>query len=230
MELSVNQRVLSANDEIASQIRQRLRGTGCFTANIISSPGAGKTTLLERTASLLKNRYPDLRWAAIEGDIATDLDASRVARHGVPAVQINTRGDCHLDARMVFDALSRLDAQAPLASLDLLLIENVGNLVCPTEYDLGEDAKVVVASIAEGDDKPAKYPATFAKASALVVNKIDLMPYVDCDVERLIRDATTINPRLTVMRVSCRTGEGLEAWIDWLADGVTAAKSRVSEG
>jgi hydrogenase nickel incorporation protein HypB len=224
MEIPVEQRILTANDRLAERNRERLRASSCFVVNLISSPGAGKTSLLERTADALLARPEPVRLAVIEGDIATEQDAARVRARGVPAVQINTRGDCHLDARMVSDALDRLAKQTDLAKLDLLIIENVGNLVCPTEFDLGEDAKVVVASVPEGHDKPSKYPATFLRASAMVVNKIDLLPYVDCDLGRLVGDARAINGSLAVFPLSCRTGEGLDAWIDWLLDGVRRSR------
>ena len=223
--IAVQQRILDTNDRLAATVRARLGLSGTFVANLISSPGAGKTTLIERTAARLAAHPARPRWAVIEGDIATEQDAERVRRHGVPAVQINTHGDCHLDARMITAALASLEAQVPVADLDLLVVENVGNLVCPVEFDLGEDAKVVVASVAEGDDKPSKYPATFGRAAAMVVNKIDLLPYVDCDLGRLIGDARGLNPDLTVLPVSCRTGEGLDAWVDWLLAGVAAKRS-----
>ncbi len=225
MEIPVQQRILAANEELAARNRARLRASGCFVVNLISSPGAGKTSLLERTADALRARPEAVSFAVIEGDIATEQDAARVRARGVPAVQINTRGDCHLDARMVAKALDDLTAQVDLAALDLLIIENVGNLVCPTEFDLGEDAKVVVASVPEGHDKPSKYPATFLRASAMVVNKIDLLPYVDCDLERLVGDARAINGGLAVLPLSCRTGEGLGAWIDWLLAGARRARA-----
>jgi len=219
MEIPVERRILAANEDLAARNRERLRAAGCFVVNLISSPGAGKTSLIERTADALRAKPAPVSFAVIEGDIATEQDAARVRARGVAAVQINTRGDCHLDARMVSGALDRLAEQTDLSKLDLLIIENVGNLVCPTEFDLGEDAKVVVASVPEGDDKPSKYPATFLRASAMVVNKIDLLPYVDCDLDRLIGDARAVNGRLAVFPLSCRTGEGLEAWIDWLLAG-----------
>jgi hydrogenase nickel incorporation protein HypB len=234
MEIPIQQRILATNEALAARNRARLRAGRCFVVNLISSPGAGKTSLLERTADALLARPPSVSltapvsFAVIEGDIATEQDAARVRARGVPAVQINTRGDCHLDARMVAEALDRLAEQIDLATLDLLIIENVGNLVCPTEFDLGEDAKVVVASVPEGDDKPSKYPATFLRASAMVVNKIDLLPYVDCDLGRLIGDARAINGQLAVFPLSCRTGEGLGPWIDWLLAGVREAGGRRS--
>lgn len=221
MEISIQQRILATNEALAARIRDRLRASGCFVVNLISSPGAGKTSLLECTADILLALPEPLPFAVIEGDIATEQDADRVRRRGIPAVQVITKGDCHLDARMVAEALDRLAEQTDLARLKLLIIENVGNLVCPTEFDLGEDAKVVVSSVPEGDDKPSKYPATFLNARAMVVNKIDLLPYVDCDINRLIGDAKAINGDLAVFALSCRTGEGLGAWIDWLLAGAS---------
>jgi hydrogenase nickel incorporation protein HypB len=222
--LSVQRRILDTNDQMAESLRARLSSVGTFVVNLISSPGAGKTTLIEKTAGLLAGDARPLRWAVIEGDIATEQDADRVRRHGVSAVQINTHGDCHLDARMVTTALDKLAEQTVVRELELLVVENVGNLVCPVEFDLGEDAKVVVASVAEGDDKPSKYPSTFGRAAAMVVNKVDLLPYVDCDLDRMIGDARAMNPTLAVMPVSCRTGEGLEVWVEWLRAGVVAKR------
>lgn len=213
-EIPIQRRILATNEALAARVRERLGR--CFVVNLISSPGAGKTSLLERTAEALRSEADPPSFAVIEGDIATEQDAERVRAHGVPAVQINTRGDCHLEARMVLGALDRLAEQTDLAKLELLIVENVGNLVCPTEFDLGEDAKVVVASVPEGHDKPSKYPATFHRATAMVVNKIDLLPYVDCNLDRLIGDAKAINPDLAVFPLSCRTGEGVSAWVDWL--------------
>lgn len=219
MEIQIEQRILATNDEQAAALRARFKAAGTFVVNLISSPGAGKTSLLERTAAALRALPKPPTFAVIEGDIATEQDAERVRKHGIPAVQINTHGDCHLDARMVAGAIDRLSGLTELGKLDLLIVENVGNLVCPTEFDLGEDAKVVVASVAEGADKPSKYPATFLNAKAMVVNKIDLLPYVDCDLDRLIGDARAINPGLAVFPVSCRTGEGIDSWIEWLIAG-----------
>jgi hydrogenase nickel incorporation protein HypB len=222
--LSVQRRILDTNDQMAETIRRRLASSGTFVVNLISSPGAGKTTLIEKTAGLLAGNGRPLRWAVIEGDIATEQDADRVRGQGVPAVQINTHGDCHLDARMLTGALEKLGEQTSMRDLELLVVENVGNLVCPIEFDLGEDAKVVVASVAEGDDKPSKYPSTFGRAAAMVVNKIDLLPYVDCSLDRMVGDALAMNPTLAVIPVSCRTGEGLQAWVDWLRAGVAAKR------
>jgi hydrogenase nickel incorporation protein HypB len=213
--ITIERKVLEKNDAFAQQNRQRFADHRVFAFNIVSSPGAGKTTLLERTIEALRDRW---RLAVVEGDVQTDFDAQRVARYGVPAVQIVTNGGCHLEARLVQDALDRLD----LAALDLVVIENVGNLVCPANYDLGEALKVVVLSTTEGDDKPLKYPAMFRNASVLVINKMDLLPYVPCDAGALRRHALDINPGLTVFETSCTTGAGLPAWCDWLSTRIAA--------
>jgi hydrogenase nickel incorporation protein HypB len=201
--------ILKANARIAEENRRALREAGVFSINIMSSPGAGKTTLLDRTIRALGGR---IRFGVIEGDIQGTHDAEVISALGVPVVQINTDGGCHLDANMINSVLPDL----PLGDLDLLVIENVGNLVCPAEFDLGEDAKVMLLSVAEGDDKPLKYPAMFRTSEALIVNKIDLAPHIDVSVEKIRRDALSLNPRLAVMEVSCRTGTGLETWYRWL--------------
>jgi hydrogenase nickel incorporation protein HypB len=215
--ITIERKVLEKNDVIAGANRARLAANGVFAINLVSSPGAGKTTLLERTIEGLRDR---LAIGVIEGDVHTDLDAQRVARFGMPVVQIVTNGGCHLEARLVADALDRLDLAA--LKLDLLVIENVGNLVCPANYDLGEAMKVVVLSTTEGDDKPLKYPTMFRNASALVINKIDLLPYVSADVETITRHARLTNPDLTIFETSATTGAGLPAWCDWLAAKVMA--------
>ena len=207
--ITIERKVLEKNDEIAHQNRALLARHGILAINMVSSPGAGKTSILERMLERIKERVPI---AVIEGDVQTDLDARRVARYGVPAVQIVTRGGCHLEANLVRDALAGL----ALAGIKVLIIENVGNLVCPSNYDLGEAFKVVVASTTEGDDKPMKYPAMFRNASVLIINKIDLLPYVASDIDALQSNALAINPALTVFRTSCTTGEGISAWCDWL--------------
>ena len=207
--ITIERKVLEKNDEIAHQNRALLARHGILALNMVSSPGAGKTSILERMLERIKERVPI---AVIEGDVQTDLDARRVARYGVPAVQIVTRGGCHLEANLVRDALAGL----ALAGIKILIIENVGNLVCPSNYDLGEAFKVVVASTTEGDDKPLKYPAMFRNASVLIINKIDLLPYVASDIDALQSNALAINPALTVFRTSCTTGEGISAWCDWL--------------
>ena len=216
--VTIERKVLEKNDEIATLNRARFAEHRLFVFNIVSSPGAGKTTLLERTIEALRD---DVRIGVVEGDVQTDFDAQRVARYGVPAVQIVTNGGCHLEARLVRDALEALDLKA----LDLLVIENVGNLVCPANYDLGEGLKVVVLSITEGEDKPLKYPAMFRRASVLVINKIDLLPYVNARVETIEQYAREINPDLTIFRTSCTTGDGIAAWCDWLRQRVAAARA-----
>lgn len=207
--LTIERKVLEKNDEVANENRALLARYGIFAINMVSSPGAGKTSILERTLETLGGT---LSVAVIEGDVQTDLDARRVARHGVPAVQILTRGGCHLEANLVRDALRGLS----LGGLRLLIIENVGNLVCPSNYDLGEAMKVVVASTTEGDDKPLKYPAMFRNASVLIINKIDLLPYTDSSISTLRSNALQINPSLTVFETSCRTGRGIDEWCAWL--------------
>lgn len=207
--ITIERKVLEKNDAIANQNRALIEKHGIFAINIVSSPGAGKTTLLERT---LEHLAGQLSVAVIEGDVQTDLDARRVAKYNVPAVQIVTAGGCHLEANLVQDALRSLD----LAHIGLLLIENVGNLVCPSNYDLGEAMKVVVASTTEGDDKPLKYPGMFRNSSVLIINKIDLLPYLTCDIAALRANALQINPALTVFETSATTGAGIPAWCDWL--------------
>jgi hydrogenase nickel incorporation protein HypB len=209
--LTIERRVLEKNDEIATKNRMHFQGRGMTVLNLVSSPGAGKTSLLEKTLEELRG---SLRIAVVEGDVQTSLDAERVARYGVPVIQIVTHGGCHLDAVLVRDAVAAM----PLDGVQLLVIENVGNLVCPANYDLGEDMKVVVASTTEGDDKPLKYPAMFRNAAVLVINKIDLLPYVPCDLDALRRNALSINPRLRVFALSAATGAGMAAWCSWLTD------------
>ncbi len=215
--ITIERKVLEKNDEIARQNREAFKRQGVFVVNIVSSPGAGKTSILEKSAERLRGR---VKLAVIEGDVQTDLDAQRVARYGIPAVQIVTRGGCHLEANLVRDALQTLDLQ----SLDLLIIENVGNLVCPANYDLGEDMKVVVASTTEGDDKPLKYPAMFRNASVLLLNKIDLVPYINAKPAVLRANALAINPGLTIFETSATTGEGIDAWCDWLSQRAGSEK------
>jgi len=209
--ITIERKVLARNDEFAAQNRARFAESGLFVFNIVSSPGAGKTSLLERTLERLRE---STRIAVVEGDVQTDFDAQRVAKYGVPVVQIVTNGGCHLEARLVQDALAELD----LANLDLLVIENVGNLVCPANYDLGEAMKVVLLSTTEGDDKPLKYPGMFRNAAVLVINKTDLVPYAGCDLEAMRKNALSVNPNLTVFETSCTTGAGLDAWCEWLRD------------
>ncbi len=203
--------MLQENDEVARENRNLFRERGIFVLNLMSSPGSGKTSTLERTIEHLPE---GLRLAVIEGDIYTTRDAERIEARGVPVVQINTAGACHLDARMIKPALEDFD----LGAVDLLIVENVGNLVCPAEFDLGEDARAVVLSVTEGNDKPMKYPLIFRLSRAALINKIDLLPYTDCDMAELERDMAMINPELKTFQVSARTGQGFEHWLEWLAE------------
>jgi hydrogenase nickel incorporation protein HypB len=214
--ITIERKILEKNDEIAMENRSLFARHGVFVINMVSSPGAGKTSILERSLERLKG---ELKVAVIEGDVQTDLDAQRVARYGVPAVQIVTRGGCHLEANLVRDALKNIN----LSGLQILIIENVGNLVCPSNYDLGEAMKVVVASTTEGDDKPLKYPAMFRNASVLVINKIDLIPYVNSSLATLRTNALQINPDLKIFETSCTTGAGMDEWCSWLAQRARAA-------
>ena len=207
--VTIAQNILAVNEHVAQEIRQALMARGIRALNVMSSPGAGKTTLLERTIERLRGQ---LAIGVIEGDVETSADAERIEAAGAQTVQINTRGACHLEAHMIRDALAHVD----LSAADLLVIENVGNLVCPATWDLGEDMRVVVVSTSEGDDKPAKYPQMFAVAHVMVVNKLDLLPYVEYDLEKVKRSALAINPHLRIFEVSCRTGEGLDTWCEWL--------------
>jgi hydrogenase nickel incorporation protein HypB len=205
--IDLEQRVLAKNDELAGDNRRWLADRGVVAVNVMSSPGSGKTTLLERTI-----RELDRPVSVIEGDQETTYDADRIRAAGARAVQVNTGSGCHLDATMVHQALVQLDPEPD----SLLVVENVGNLVCPALFDLGESAKVVVISVTEGDDKPLKYPHMFAAADLVVVNKTDLLPYVDFDVERLTEDARRLHPGLVVITLSARTGEGMQEWYSWL--------------
>jgi hydrogenase nickel incorporation protein HypB len=215
--VTIAQNILAANDTIAQEIKQSLAARGIRVLNIMSSPGAGKTTLLERTIERLRGQ---LSIGVIEGDIETSADAERIEAWGAETVQINTQGACHLEAHMIRDALQQVD----LERIELLIIENIGNLVCPADWNLGEDIRVVVVSTSEGDDKPAKYPQMFAASQILIVNKIDLLPYVDYNVEKVKRQALAINPHLRIFEMSCRTGEGLDAWCDWLLSFARSGK------
>ncbi|MHB8882409.1 MAG: hydrogenase nickel incorporation protein HypB [Thermodesulfovibrionales bacterium] len=210
MMVKVVAKILEANDRIALENRRLFDKAGVFVINLMSAPGAGKTSLLEKT---LEQRT-GLRIGVIEGDIAGTDDAERIEKLGAPAVQINTGGACHLDANMIYEVLGDLD----LAALDILFIENVGNLVCPAEFKVGENIKVMLLSITEGHDKPLKYPLMFQESSALVLNKTDLVPYTNVDMAKIRRDALSLNPGLKIFEVSCRTGEGIEAWVSWLRE------------
>ncbi|MFM8250837.1 MAG: hydrogenase nickel incorporation protein HypB [Planctomycetota bacterium] len=207
--LTIERPILEKNDEVALANRHWFQERGLTVLNLLSSPGSGKTTILEQILPRLHGR---LSVAVIEGDVQTDLDARRVAKLNVPVAQIVTRGGCHLDARLVQQTLQ----QMTLDQTQLLIIENVGNLVCPANYDLGETFKVVVLSTAEGADKPLKYPTMFRQAAVLLINKIDLLPYVDCDLDELKRHALAINPALRIFELSAKTGAGLDPLCEWL--------------
>jgi hydrogenase nickel incorporation protein HypB len=209
MRVPLVRKVLNENDRIAGGLRERFQKNGTRCINLISSPGSGKTSLLERT---LGSFDPSRRVAVLTGDIQTDNDARRLARFGFPVRQITTGGACHLDAGMV----ERHLAEWRIDDLQILFLENVGNLVCPTSYDLGEDSRAVLLSVTEGEDKPLKYPATFHHADLMVLNKIDLLPYVPFDAELACGNARRVQPEVEILRVSCTTGEGLDRWYDWL--------------
>ena len=214
--IPVVEKILSANDRLAQDNRFILDQAGVFSINLMASPGAGKTSLIECTVHALRARWPDLQLAVIDGDIATSLDADRAAAAGAVAVQINTGGECHLDAVMLHDALPQLN----LAQTSLLIVENVGNLVCPASFQLGTHKSVLVASIPEGDDKPYKYPGMYRGVDALVINKIDLLPYVPFNMEFFQKGVEALNPGVVTFPLSCRTGEGLAPWLDWLVSQV----------
>lgn len=208
--ISVVKQVLDANDRIANENRALFDRKRIFVINLMSSPGAGKTTLVEKTIGALRDKY---RIGVIEGDIQDTYDADRIAALDIPVVQINTGGGCHIDGNMVREALADLD----LDSLDFIINENVGNLVCPAEFRIGENAKVMLLSTPEGADKPSKYPLMFHESSVLLISKMDLAPYVDFDLEKAKRDARAINKDLIIIEVSCKTGNGLEEWFRWIA-------------
>lgn len=213
MEIKVVKNILEANEVIASQNREIFSQKRVYVVNLMGSPGAGKTTLLERTIEYMKEKK---RMAVIEGDVATSRDAERIATHAIPTVQINTGGACHLDGNMVRGGLKELDFE----QIDLLLVENVGNLVCPAEFRIGEDVKVMIISVTEGDDKALKYPLMFQVSSVLLLNKIDLLPYLEFDLERFRSEVLKVNPHLALITTSCKTGEGLDAWFRWLEERV----------
>ena len=209
-QVDISEKILSANDQIALQVQKMLDERGLFGLNVMGSPGAGKTSVILATAKALKGR---LKAAVIEGDIASRVDADKVAAAGIPVHQINTGGMCHLDAPMVRDALDKLETEGA----DLLIIENVGNLVCPNEFALGARGRALIASVPEGDDKPLKYPAMFQDADAVVLNKMDLLPYIDFDLPAYRRLLLALNPDVAFFPLSCKTGEGVAEWADWLA-------------
>src|SRR4030042_443673 len=209
MKVKVVTNILEANDRIAAENKKIFEEAHVYVINIMSGPGAGKTSLLERTIREFDGK---IKIGVIEGDIAGSDDAERIEKLGIPVIQINTGGGCHLDSNMIRGVLDDL----PLKDLDLLIIENVGNLVCPAEFKLGEDMNVMLLSIAEGHDKPLKYPLMFQESSALVLNKIDLLPYTNVDMEKIRKDSLSLNPKLKIFEVSCKTGEGMSKWVKWL--------------
>ncbi len=216
--ITVERQILKKNDEIAAENREVFRKHKLFVFNLLSSPGSGKTSILEKTIEKL---YKKFKIAVIEGDVQTDLDAQRISKYNVPVIQIVTKGGCHLEAGLIQNALNNLN----LFDLDLLVIENVGNLVCPSNYDLGEHLKVVVVSTTEGDDKPLKYPKMFRVAKLMIVNKIDLLPYVDFSIDTVRRHALSINPELKIFHTSCKTNEGIDEWTNWLENQVISIKN-----
>ena len=216
--ISVVEKIHSANDQLALENKQQLDQVDLFSLNIMASPGAGKTSLIEKTLPLLKSDY---KIAAIDGDVATSIDADRAAEAGATAVQINTGGQCHIDAHMLRNALMELD----LDEFDLLLVENVGNLICPASFKLGTDKNVLIASIPEGDDKPYKYPAMYQDVDALIINKIDLLPYVKFNMEYFQKGVQMLNPDLITFPISCTTGEGIEEWVNWVVEHIKEKKA-----
>ena len=209
MKVSLVKNILEANDRIAQQNRALFDEKGLMVINLMSSPGAGKTTLLEKTIDALKD---EVRMGVIEGDVQSSQDAERIAQKGIPVVQINTGGACHLDGNMIRETFDQFDFDA----LDLLVVENVGNLVCPAEFKVGEDFKAMILSVPEGDDKPAKYPLMFHESRVLLINKIDLLPFLDVSMENIRKEALNVNPDLVIFEISSKTGQGLDAWFDWL--------------
>jgi hydrogenase nickel incorporation protein HypB len=221
--VEVKEEILGANERLASENHARLEDAGVFSFNLMASPGAGKTSLVERTVETLAGQ---MRVAVVDGDIATSLDADRAAAAGATAIQVNTGGQCHLDALMLRGALDQLDLKAT----DLLIVENVGNLICPTSFPLGTHTSVLVASVPEGDDKPYKYPGSYRGIEVLVVNKIDLLPYVPFQMDRFTQGVEMLNPGVLTFRLSCRTGEGLGAWLDWVRRAVEAQRQKRGRG
>ena len=217
MRVAVVKNILDANSRIARENRKLFDSYGVTVINLMSSPGAGKTSLLEKTISALKTDY---HIGVIEGDIQSSQDAERIGKTGAPVVQINTDGACHLDANMIRDTFAEFDFK----ELNLLVVENVGNLVCPAEFKVGEDFKVMILSVTEGDDKPTKYPLMFHESSVLLINKMDLLPHVDCSVEKIKEDSLKINPHITIFQISCKTGEGLEDWYGWVRQKIKDVK------
>lgn len=209
IKISLVKNILQANERIATQNKELFDEKGILVINMLSAPGAGKTTLIEHTIKAINGHY---KIGVIEGDIQSTYDAEKIAATGVQVVQINTGGACHLDGNMIRETFDQLDFDA----IDLLIVENVGNLVCPAEFNVGEDFKVMLLSVPEGDDKPLKYPLIFHESIALLINKIDLLPYTECSLKKIRKESLKVNPDLTIFEVSGKTGEGLDAWYAWL--------------
>ena len=218
MEIDLSKPILDLNDKLAAENRALLDEHGVFVLDLMASPGAGKTSTILATIAALRDRY---RIAVIEGDIASKVDADKVKAHGIPAVQINTGGACHLESDMIKRAIGVL----PLDELDLIIIENVGNLVCPTDFYLGENAKVMILSVPEGHDKPYKYPGIFQISEAVILNKVDTMPVFDFNEEEFNAEVHTLNPKAPIFRVAATKGEGVSEWAEWLAARIDAAKA-----
>ena len=216
--VSIIEKIQNANDQLAAEIQEQLQQARLFSLNLMASPGAGKTSVIEKTLAEL---IPLYNIAAIDGDIATSIDADRAAEAGATAVQINTGGQCHIDANMLKIALGEFE----LDNFDLLLVENVGNLICPASFKLGTDKNVLIASIPEGDDKPYKYPGMYQDVDALIINKIDLLPYVDFDMDYFKQGVQMLNPDLLTFPISCKTGEGIESWTNWVIGQIKTTKS-----
>ncbi len=213
MQIPVVRKILETNEQAAQELQDVFQEQGVLVLNLISSPGAGKTTLLVRTLCALQSEY---NMAVIEGDLQTSIDAQKIAETGVKVLQINTQGACHLDGSMIQEALKQMD----LKGMHILFIENVGNLVCPAEFKLGEDHKIALLSIPEGDDKPEKYPVLFAESSLMLLNKIDLLPYMQFNIDKACNAARAVNQSLDTIQVSAQTGQGMQQWYDWLRDKV----------
>ena len=218
MEIKVVKDILSANEQIAERNRQLLDSKGVFAVNLMSSPGAGKTSLILETIKRLKGKT---KIGVIEGDVSSSLDAEVIGKEGIPVIQINTGGECHLDANMTYSALGKM----PLQDIELLLIENVGNLICTAEFALGEHKNVLVSSTPEGDDKPFKYPLMFHKVDVVVINKIDLLPYLKFNTETFSQAIKGINEKVKILEISCATGQGIEQWVSWLLSQMSGRQS-----
>lgn len=218
--INVRQSVFEENNKIAMKNREFFDSLNLFVINLMSAPGAGKTSIIERTIDALKEKF---KIGVIEGDITSSIDAEKLEKKGIPTIQLNTGGECHLDANMISQAIENFNFNG----LDLIIIENVGNLVCPAEFKVGEDMKVMILSAPEGHDKPKKYPLMFMESSALLINKIDLLPYIDTDINALIKNAKEINPNIQIFKTSAKTGEGIKEWTEWLTEKIVQKRGNI---